>query len=348
VTEPLLSVRNLRTQFTTEEGVVRAVDGLSFDVLPGEVFAIVGESGSGKSVTALSILDLVPKPHGRIVEGEILFKGRDLRTLGREEMRELRGNRIAMIFQDPLTALNPVFTIGFQIAEVFRAHLRLGKREATERAVGLLELVGIPQPAQRARDYPHQFSGGMRQRAMIAMAVALNPDLLIADEPTTALDVTIQAQILEVLLRVREEFDAAIVLITHDLGIVAGVADRVMVMYAGRAAEVGPCEEIYRAPRHPYTWGLMTSITRLDRERRDRLVPIAGSPPSLIRVPPGCPFSPRCPHAEDRCRTEIPALRRVGPAIVADHVAACHFADRPDWKPPAELVAGDSGGVAAP
>jgi oligopeptide/dipeptide ABC transporter ATP-binding protein len=305
----------------------------------------------------------VPKPHGRIVEGEILFKGRDLRTLDRDEMRQLRGNRIAMIFQDPLSALNPVFTVGFQVAEVFRAHLGMGKREAGERAIGLLELVGIPQPRQRARDYPHQFSGGMRQRVMIAMAVALNPDLLVADEPTTALDVTIQAQILDVLLKVKEESGgpgAAIVLITHDLGVVAGVADRVMVMYAGRAAEVGPCDEIYRCPRHPYTWGLMTSITRLDRERRDRLVPIAGSPPSLIHVPPGCPFWPRCPHAEDVCRTEVPQLRRAGPsdpqggpalpgeAEDGRHLAACHFADRPDWKPPAELVAGGSGGGAAP
>jgi oligopeptide transport system ATP-binding protein len=341
VTEALLSVRNLRTQFATDEGVVRAVDGLSFDVMPGEVFAIVGESGSGKSVTALSILDLVPRPHGRVVEGEILFKGRDLRTLGRDEVRQLRGNRIAMIFQDPLTALNPVFTVGFQIAEVFRAHQEISKREALDRAVGLLELVGIPRAKARVGDYPHQFSGGMRQRVMIAMAVALNPDLLIADEPTTALDVTIQAQILEVLLRVKEEVGegpgASIVLITHDLGVVAGVADRVMVMYAGKAAEVGPCDEIYRAPRHPYTWGLMTSITRLDRERKDRLVPIPGSPPSLIRLPPGCSFSPRCPYAQDVCRADVPLLRPVGGP---EHVAACHFADQPGWEPPVELVAG--------
>jgi oligopeptide transport system ATP-binding protein len=344
VTEPLLSVRNLRTQFSTDDGVVRAVDGLSFDVMPGEVFAIVGESGSGKSVTALSILDLVPKPHGRVVEGEIVFKGRDLRKLGKEEVRQLRGNRIAMIFQDPLTALNPVFTVGFQIAEVFRAHQALGKRESFELAVGLLDLVGIPRAKERVRDYPHQFSGGMRQRVMIAMAVALSPDLLIADEPTTALDVTIQAQILEVLLRVKEEVGgsaASIVLITHDLGLVAGVADRVMVMYAGKAAEVGPVDEIYRAPKHPYTWGLMTSITRLDRERKDRLVPITGSPPSLIRLPPGCAFSPRCPHAQDVCRTDVPALRPVGGG--PGHVAACHFGDSPGWEPPVELVAGAGG-----
>jgi oligopeptide transport system ATP-binding protein len=317
--EPLLSVRGLRTQFATDEGVVRAVDGISFDVMPGEVFAIVGESGSGKSVTALSILDLVPKPHGRVVEGEILFKGRDLRTLEREEMRQLRGNRIAMIFQDPLTALNPVFTVGYQIAEVFRAHLGTGKREAMERAVRLLELVGIPQPRQRARDYPHQFSGGMRQRVMIAMAVALNPDLLIADEPTTALDVTIQAQILEVLLKVKEEFDAAIVLITHDLGVVAGVADKINVMYAGYIVESAPAEELFSKPRHPYTLGLLRSIPRIDEPRKEKLIPIEGLPPDLIDAPVGCPFVPRCTYKVDRCVEENPSLEPVEPG----HSIAC-------------------------
>lgn len=337
MSESLLSVRNLRTQFTTDDGVLRAVDDVSFDVMPREVFGIVGESGCGKSVTALSILNLVPKPHGKIVGGQIVFKGRDLLTLHPEEVRRLRGDRITMIFQDPLTALNPVFTVGYQIAEVFRTHRAMRKRESFEKAVELLDLVGIPRPRDRARDYPHQFSGGMRQRAMIAMAVALNPDLLIADEPTTALDVTIQAQILDVLLRVKEEFEAAVMLITHDLGVVAGIADRVMVMYAGKVAEMGPTHEIYYEPKHPYTWGLMTSITRLDQQRKDRLVPIPGVPPSLIATPPGCPFAPRCRFAQTVCVEDYPELRAVAGTR---HIASCHFADRPDWKAPVALVAG--------
>lgn len=336
MTEPLLAVRDLRTQFSTDDGVVHAVDGVSFDIFPGEVFAIVGESGSGKSVTALSILNLVPKPHGAVVAGEILYKGRDLLKLKPDELRDLRGNRIAMIFQDPLTALNPVYSVGHQIAEVFRAHTGSGKKQAHKRAVELLDLVGIPRPEQRAEEYPHQFSGGMRQRAMIAMAVALNPDLLIADEPTTALDVTIQAQILDVLLKVKEEFDSAIMLITHDLGVVAGVSDRVMVMYAGKVAEMADVEEIYYNPKHPYTWGLMTSITRLDQVKRDRLLPIKGSPPSLLHDWNECPFAPRCPYVKDICKNEYPTLRSSGQG---EHVAACHFAQQPDWKPPVELVA---------
>lgn len=339
MTEPLLEVRNLHTHFDTDDGLVRAVDGVSFFINPGEVFAIVGESGSGKTITALSILDLVPRPAGKIVDGEILFKGRDLLKLFPEELRRLRGNRIAMIFQDPLTALNPVFTIGYQIAEVMRIHKGMPKKQALGRAVELLDLVGIPRPDERVNEFPHQFSGGMRQRAMIAMAVALNPDLLIADEPTTALDVTIQAQILEVLMQVKAEFDAAVMLITHDLGIVAGVADRVMVMYAGKTAEMAACDEIYYEPKHPYTWGLMTSITRLDQARKDRLLPIAGAPPSLIHVPPGCPFHPRCRFVQQICKDQYPRLRQVGSSRSGGHTAACHFAREPDWKPPAELVA---------
>lgn len=335
--EPLLQVRNLRTHFTTDDGLVKAVDGVTFDIYQNEVFTIVGESGSGKSVTGLSILNLIPKPHGKIVEGQILFKGEDLLSLEEDEMRMLRGDRIAMIFQDPLTSLNPVFTVGDQIAEVFQAHQDMQAKHAMKRAVELLDLVGIPRPDQRVKEYPHQFSGGMRQRAMIAMAVALNPDLIIADEPTTALDVTIQAQILDVLMRVKDEFNAAIMLITHDLGIVAGTSDRVMVMYAGKTAEMGTVDEIYYEPKHPYTWGLMTSITRLDQEKKDRLIPIQGSPPSLIHLPAGCPFTPRCPYAQPICEEEYPAIRPSGPT--EGHVASCHFAQLAEWKPPVELVA---------
>lgn len=336
MTEPLLEVRNLRTQFSTDDGIVHAVDGVSFEIMPKEVFAVVGESGSGKSVTALSILNLVPKPHGRVVEGEVLFQGCDLLQMPDDDLRGLRGDRISMIFQDPLTALNPVYPVGAQIAEVFTTHRDMRKKEAKKRAVELLELVGIPRARERADDYPHQFSGGMRQRAMIAMAVALNPDLIIADEPTTALDVTIQAQILDVLLRLKEEFDAAVMLITHDLGVVAGTADRVMVMYAGKIAEMGTCDEVYFDAKHPYTWGLMTSITRADQKKKDRLLPIRGAPPSLINLPTGCPFHPRCQFAQEVCRSEYPELR---PVTHTYHVAACHFAQEPDWHPPAELVA---------
>jgi oligopeptide transport system ATP-binding protein len=336
MTEPILTVRDLRTQFETEDGTLTAVDGVSFEVLRGEVFAVVGESGCGKTVTALSILDLVPKPEGRIADGEIIFDGRDLRKMRKRELRALRGNRISMIFQDPLTSLNPVFSIGQQVAEVFRTHRKMRRGPAWREAVRLLEVVGIPRAAERAHEYPHQFSGGMRQRAMIAMAVALQPDLLIADEPTTALDVTIQAQIMEVFLKVREEFGMAVILITHDLGVVAGIAERVMVMYAGKVAEMGTTDEIYFSPKHPYTWGLMTSITRLDREKRDRLTPIEGAPPSLVNPPSGCPFHPRCAFREEICVGEYPDLRRCDGE---GHIAACHFADRAGWKPPEDLVA---------
>lgn len=334
--EPLLAVNDLKTRFATDEGIVKAVDGVSFDVKTGEVFAVVGESGAGKTVMALSILGLLPRPAGRVVAGNALFKGEDLLTMRSKSLRKLRGDRIAMIFQDPLTSFNPVFTVGEQIAEVIRTHLGLSRRGAWSRAVGLLDTVGIPRAGQRADDYPHQFSGGMRQRGMIAMAIALNPDLLIADEPTTALDVTVQAQILEVLLEVRRSFGTAIMLITHDLSVVAGIAERVMVMYAGKIAEMGSCDDIFYRPKHPYTWGLMSSITRLDRERMQRMVPIPGMPPSLIRPPSGCPFHPRCSFVKEVCVTEYPELRRV--AGDPGHTAACHFAADPDWTPPVPLV----------
>jgi oligopeptide transport system ATP-binding protein len=326
---PLLQVEGLKTQFAVEGGTVKAVDGVSFSVDPGEVFSVVGESGSGKSVTALSILGLIQPPAGRIVEGRIVYRGDDLVTMDRERRRQIRGDRIAMIFQDALAALNPVQRVGNQIAEVIRSHRKVARAEAQERAVELLDTVGIPNPGLRARDYPHQFSGGMRQRAMIAMAIALDPDLLIADEPTTALDVTVQAQILEVLLGVRERFGTTIILITHDLGVVAEVADRVMVMYAGRKLEEADVETIFTSPKHPYTWGLLRSTTRTDRPRDERLYQIPGAPPSMINPPPACRFEPRCPYAQEVCRAEYPDNRPVGPG----HIAACHFAQEPHWGP---------------
>jgi len=320
----LLSVRDLRAVFDTDDGVVQAVDGVSFDVDRGEVFAIVGESGSGKSVTAMTILGLLPTI--KIDRGEILWKGVDLLTLTEEERRKIRGREIAMIFQDPLTALNPVHTVGRQIGEMARIHEGLKKDEALERAVEMLDLVGIPEPRKRAKMFPHEFSGGMRQRAMIAMAITCKPDLLIADEPTTALDVTVQAQVLEVLIDIKDEIDSAIVLITHDLGVVAGLADRVMVMYAGRQAEVGPTADIFYETRHPYTLGLLASLPRVDDTGDEALVPIVGTPPSLIHRPSGCAFHPRCRFARvpGICDTENPALRHVGGD---DHTAACHFAE---------------------
>jgi peptide/nickel transport system ATP-binding protein len=323
--EPLLSVEDLRVHFHTDAGVVKAVDGVSWAVRPGETLGIVGESGSGKSVSALAVMGLVPVPPAKYESGRILFKGRDLVAADEKTRRAIRGKEISMIFQDPLTALNPVFKVGHQIAEVIRAHEKMGKVAARMRAVDLLGEVGIPNPGQRAREYPHQFSGGMRQRAMIAMALALDPLVLLADEPTTALDVTVQAQIMDLLTRLQESRGTAIVLITHDLGLVAGHADRVLVMYAGKAAEVGTIDDVYYRPRHPYTLGLLKSLARLDQRRTDRLQPIVGQPPSLIRVPPGCPFHPRCPFATDICRKEMPPLEaKDGP----DHQAACHHSDR--------------------
>jgi oligopeptide/dipeptide ABC transporter ATP-binding protein len=322
--EALLSVRDLRAVFDTDDGVVQAVDGVSFDIHRGEVFSIVGESGSGKSVSAMTILGLVPTI--RVERGEILWKGRDLLTLNEDERRAIRGKEIAMIFQDPLTALNPVHTVGRQIGEMARIHEGLSKRKALERAIEMLDLVGIPEARKRASMHPHEFSGGMRQRAMIAMAITCNPDLLIADEPTTALDVTVQAQVLEVLIGIKDEIDSAIMLITHDLGVVAGLSDRVMVMYAGRQAEVGTTEEIFYETRHPYTLGLLASLPRLDDVGDEPLVPIVGSPPSLIKRPPGCPFHPRCRFAQvpGLCDGEIPALRLISGDA---HMASCHYAE---------------------
>jgi len=324
MSEALLEVRDLRVHFPTEDGLVKAVDGVSFKVTPGEALGVVGESGSGKSVTFLTVLGLITAREARI-EGEVLFRGRDLLKVPPEEVRSLRGREICMIFQDPLTALNPVHRVGAQIAEVFHAHGDVEKNDAWHRAVELLEVVGIPKPGERARQYPHEFSGGMRQRAMIAMALALNPDLLIADEPTTALDVTVQAQILDLIDRLKQEFNAAVVLITHDLGVVAEHCEDIMVMYAGKIVEEGERDDIYYRSHHPYTWGLLGSIARLDAPK-GRLRPIKGLPPSLIYVPPGCPFHPRCPHAMDVCRTDPPELL----PVEGSHFSACHltFAER--------------------
>ena len=305
-TAPLLEVRDLRVSFNTEDGVVRAVDGVSFTLAPGEVLGIVGESGSGKSVTMMSVLRLINDPNA-VFEGDVLYKGRNVMDLPEDRMREVRGGDIAMIFQDPMTSLNPVYKVGDQIVEAILAHQDVGKAQARDRAVELLKQVGIPQADRRADDFPHQFSGGMRQRAMIAMALANDPDILIADEPTTALDVTIQAQILELIARLKDEFSSAVILITHDLGVVAGIADRIAVMYAGRIVEFGRKRELFYDPQHPYTWGLLGSIPRLDRPKAERLHSIAGMPPSLIDPPGGCRFRPRCPHAFDRC-VEEPAL----------------------------------------
>jgi oligopeptide/dipeptide ABC transporter ATP-binding protein len=320
----LLSMRDLHAGFATDDGYVRAVDGVSFDVSRGEVLAIVGESGSGKSVTAMSILGLLPTLD--VASGEIMWKGRDLLTLTEEERRAVRGKEIAMIFQDPLTALNPVHTVGRQIGEMARIHEGLSRKQGQERAVEMLDLVGIPEARKRADMYPHEFSGGMRQRAMIAMAITCKPDLLIADEPTTALDVTVQAQVLEVIVDIKDEIDSAIILITHDLGVVAGLADRVMVMYAGRAVETGTTDEVFYERRHPYTLGLLASLPRLDDVGDEPLVPIAGSPPSLIRKPSGCSFHPRCRFARvpGNCETDDPVLRLVAGDA---HMAACHYAE---------------------
>jgi oligopeptide/dipeptide ABC transporter ATP-binding protein len=321
--EALLSVHDLRAHFDTPDGVVKPVDGISFDIRRGEVFAVVGESGSGKSVTALTIMGLLPTIE--VDGGEILWKGEDILQLDESRRRSLRGGEIAMIFQDPLSALNPVHKIGRQIAEMVLLHQDVPKRLAHERAIEMLELVGIPQPDKRAESYPHEFSGGMRQRAMIAMAIANKPDLLIADEPTTALDVTVQAQVLQVLVDIKDEIDSAIMLITHDLGVVAGLADHVMVMYAGRQAELGTTDEIFYESRHPYTLGLLASMPRLDDAGDEPLLPIVGSPPSLIHRPSGCPFHPRCRFARlpGPCNEIVPDLLPVR----GRHLAACHFSE---------------------
>ncbi len=315
---PLLSVRHLRTEFSGDDGTFAAVEDVSFDLEAGEVIGIVGESGSGKSVTALSILGLVPDPPGRITKGSILFDGQELLGLPERRLRRIRGADIAMIFQEPMTSLNPVFTIGDQIVETIRFHERIGRKAARERAVEMLDRVGIALPAQRLDEYPHQLSGGMRQRAMIAIALSCNPRLLLADEPTTALDVTIQAQILDLLRELQEELRMAVVLITHDLGVVAQHVDRVMVMYAGRVLEEAPVLEAFARPRHPYTEGLLRSVPSLDEERL-RLDAIPGMVPSPFALPPGCPFEPRCIHAREVCATLQPPLIDAGP----DHRAAC-------------------------
>jgi oligopeptide transport system ATP-binding protein len=323
----LLEVVDLKTHFFTREGVVKAVDGVSFSLDHGQSLGIVGESGSGKSVTALSILRIVADPPGKIVGGDILYKGSSLLAMSEPEMRDIRGNRIAMIFQDPMTALNPVYRVGHQVAEPLRLHKGMSKREANLAAVEVLDSVGIPNAKERARDYPHQFSGGMRQRAMIAMALACGPDVLIADEPTTALDVTIQAQILELMQEVQARTESAIIMITHDLGVVADVADNVIVMYAGKAVEYGSASDVFYKPLHPYTWGLLHSNPRHDVEEKGRLIPIKGLPPSLIHLPEGCSFRPRCAYAQEICRTQEPPLLDVE----GGHLSACHFSSQPEF-----------------
>jgi peptide/nickel transport system ATP-binding protein len=308
--EPLLQVEDLHVQFATEDGVVKAVDGISFAVEPGRVLGVVGESGSGKSVSMLTVMGLTRSDNATIT-GEARFRGRDLLSLPVDELRQLRGNEISMIFQDPLSSLHPFFKVGNQLVEAMKAHREISGKAAKERAVELLGLVGIPDPRERVNSYPHEFSGGMRQRAMIAMALANEPKLLIADEPTTALDVTVQAQILDLIGRLQRELDMAVVLITHDLGVVAEVTDDIAVMYAGRIVESAPTERIFDAPEHPYTWGLLQSIPRLNRPRNEPLIPIPGLPPSLISPPSGCSFHPRCPYVRERHRRVEPQLEPV-------------------------------------
>jgi oligopeptide transport system ATP-binding protein len=315
----LLRVKDLRTHFFTEEGVVRAVDGVSYDLEEGETLGLVGESGCGKSVSALSILRLIPNPPGKIIGGEVWFDGQDILKADEDEIRHIRGNRIAMVFQEPMTSLNPVLTIGRQITEALELHLKMDKHASSRRAAELLEMVGIPEAAARLNDYPHQFSGGMRQRVMIAMALSCNPKLLLADEPTTALDVTIQAQILEIMARLSKELGTAVIIITHNLGVVARYADRVNVMYAGRIVETATAKELYSNPRHPYTLGLLRSVPRLDEIRKDKLEPIEGVPPDLVNLPRGCPFYPRCRFHVEKCLEESPPLLMVGER----HFSAC-------------------------
>ena len=317
---PLLEVRNLKVSFRTEDGTVRAVNDISFSVSAGETLGIVGESGSGKSVSMMSVMRLIFDPNARF-EGEVLYKGQNLMGLTQDQMRHVRGSEIAMIFQDPMTSLNPVYEVGWQISEQIRTHEQISKQAARSRAVDLLAAVGIPHARERVDDYPHQFSGGMRQRVMIAMALSCNPDLLIADEPTTALDVTIQAQILNLIKKLKDDFGSAVVLITHDMGVVADIADRVAVMYAGRIVEQGTKRDLFYDPQHPYTWGLLGSIARLDRPRPRRLTAIKGLPPSLLRLPDGCSFGPRCPHRFDQCDEPPPLLARVD----GQHLDACHL-----------------------
>jgi oligopeptide/dipeptide ABC transporter ATP-binding protein len=326
VPDPILSIRNLAVEFKTDDGIVHAVDDISYDVLPGETLGIVGESGSGKSVSTMSILGLIPQPPGRIVSGTAMFNGRDLLKLKKRELRRVRGNEVAMVFQDPMTSLNPVLKVGSQLGEAIKTHYpKEDDDKIKKRVVDLLRLVGVPNPEVRVDQYPHEFSGGMRQRAMIAMSISNSPSLLIADEPTTALDVTIQAQVIEVMKKVQSETNAATILITHDLGLVAELCDRVLVMYGGRIVEAGDIFTIFGSPRHPYTIGLMDSLPRLTADE-EWLRPIPGSPPSLINRPAGCAFHPRCflSQGRMRCREEVPPLRRTDES---DHLSACHFAE---------------------
>ena len=320
----LLEIKDLETQFFTQDGVVKAVGGISYDIQEGETLGLVGESGCGKSVSALSILRLIANPPGRITGGEVIFEGQDLLKISEEQMRHIRGNRIAMVFQEPMTSLNPVLTIGRQLTESLELHLRMNKRAAITRAAELLDMVSIPDAATRLNDYPHQFSGGMRQRVMIAMGLSCNPRLLLADEPTTALDVTIQAQILELMQRLSTELGTAILIITHNLGVVARYAHRVNVMYAGKIIERGTAAQIYAHPRHPYTIGLLNSVPRLDVLRSEKLEPIEGMPPDLVNLPTGCAFRARCKHAIDKCAEEVPPLT----TVEEGHTSACWVADQ--------------------
>ncbi|AKH86981.1 methionine ABC transporter ATP-binding protein [Streptomyces sp. CNQ-509] len=325
----LLDVRDLHVEFRTREGVAKAVNGVSYSVAPGETLAVLGESGSGKSVTAQAVMGILDSPPGFVTGGQVLFQGEDLLKLGREARRKVRGERMAMIFQDALSSLNPVLTVGFQLGEMFRVHRGASRAEAKARSIELMERVRIPAARERVNDYPHQFSGGMRQRIMIAMALALGPELIIADEPTTALDVTVQAQVMDLLAELREETGMGLILITHDLGVVADVADKIAVMYAGRIMETAPVHDLYKAPAHPYTRGLLDSIPRLDQKGRE-LSAIRGTPPSLLAIPPGCPFHPRCPRAQDVCVTDRPPLYEVTDDAghpLPGRGSACHF-----WK----------------
>ena len=316
---PLLEVKNLRTHFYTFEGVVKAVDGVSYDLEEGETLGLVGESGCGKSVSAMSLMRLIPDPPGKIVDGEILFEGQDVLQLSMDEMRHIRGAKMSMVFQEPMTSLNPVLNLEKQLGETLQLHKGMTKQEARQESVELLARVGIPDPERRVRQYPHQFSGGMRQRVMIAMALSCNPRVIIADEPTTALDVTIQAQILELMKGLTKEFGVAMIVITHNLGVVARYADRMNIMYAGKIIERGESAEIYSNPRHPYTVGLLKSVPRLDLPRRTRLDPIEGQPPDLIAVPKGCAFRARCKWAVDKCATDEPGLE----TVAEGHYSAC-------------------------
>ncbi|KOU21688.1 methionine ABC transporter ATP-binding protein [Streptomyces sp. WM6372] len=326
---PVLEVRDLHVEFATREGVVRAVNGVNYSVKSGETLAVLGESGSGKSVTAQAIMGILDTPPGRIAQGEILFQGQDILKMSEAERRKLRGPKMAMIFQDALSALNPVFSVGNQLGEMFRVHQGMSKKDAKAKAIELMDRVKIPAAKARVNDYPHQFSGGMRQRIMIAMALALEPDLIIADEPTTALDVTVQAQVMDLLADLQREYSMGLILITHDLGVVADVADKIAVMYAGRIVEQAPIHELYKRPAHPYTRGLLDSIPRLDQKGQE-LYAIKGLPPNLLKAPSGCAFNPRCPKAQDICRTDVPALQIVtepdGTELVG-RGSACHF-----WK----------------